>query len=73
MGMGMEEAVRIGIHTMHFGGHGHGGGSKGLVYSTMYFDGMGMEEAVRIGIHTVYFDGHGHRGDSKDWYTYRVL
>ena len=22
-GMGMEEAVRIGIHTIHFGWHGH--------------------------------------------------
>ena len=28
IGMGMEEAVRIGIHTIHFGLHGHGGGSK---------------------------------------------
>ena len=28
MGMGMEEAVRIGICTMYFDGHGHGGGSK---------------------------------------------
>ena len=28
MGMDMDEAVRIGIHTMHFDGHGHGGGSK---------------------------------------------
>ena len=28
IGMGMEEAVRIGIHTIHFGWHGHGGGSK---------------------------------------------
>ena len=28
MGMDMEEAVRIVIHTVYFDGHGHGGGSK---------------------------------------------
>ena len=28
MGMDMEEAVRIGIHTVYFDGHGHGEGSR---------------------------------------------
>ena len=28
MGMDIEETVRIGIHTVYFDGHGHGGGSK---------------------------------------------
>ena len=69
----MEEAVRIGIHTMCFDEHGHGGGSKDWYMYHVLCMGMGMEEAVRIGIHTMYFDGHGHGGGSKEWYTYRVL
>ena len=49
----MEEAVRIGIHTMYFDGHGHGGGSKDwYTYCVPCKDwytlmGMDMEETWR--------------------------
>ena len=44
----MEEAVRIGIHTMYFDGHGHGGGSKDWYTILCTLMGMGMEEAYLV-------------------------